>query len=56
MQTPAIETTEVAEITLCYKPAVSDKPVVLSSLDAYKVIYPFFDENSIALQEQIVVI
>jgi DNA repair protein RadC len=49
-------TMQVAEITLCYKPAISNKPIVTTSLDAYNVIYSFFDADNIALQEQIVVL
>ena len=50
-----IETTAVAEIELSYKPAISEKPIIKSCLDAYHVIRSFMPENTIALKEQIVV-
>jgi len=49
------ELMQVAEITISYKPAVAHKPIILSSLDAYNEVKAFFDNDTIALQEQFVV-
>lgn len=50
--------TPVAEIKVSYKPARGwDKqPVILSTDDAYKILRPFFPEDTIGLQEQFVVL
>ncbi|MDO8996512.1 MAG: JAB domain-containing protein [Sediminibacterium sp.] len=48
--------TEVAEIEVSYRPAISDKPVITSCLDAYNVIKEFIPKNKIALKEYIAVI
>ena len=50
------ETEKVAEIQVTYKPAITDKPIIRSSLDAYQVLKEFFDDNTIGLQEQFVVL
>jgi len=50
------ETQKVAEITVSYKPAIADKPIIRSSLDAYQVLKEIFDDNTIGLQEQFVVL
>lgn len=47
--------TQVAEITVSYKPAIARNPSILSSLDAYREVKEFFDNDTIALQEQFVV-
>ena len=44
----------VAEISVSYKPAIANKPVISSALDAYNVLLEFFSENTIQLQEQFV--
>ena len=46
----------VAEIEVSYRPAISDKPVIKSCLDAYYVIKSFIPESSIALKEHMVVL
>ena len=45
----------VAEISVSYRPAVSCKPIVLSSKDAYLLIKPFFLEDTIGVQESFMV-
>ena len=50
------EIENVAEISVTYKPAISAKPIIRSALDAYRVLKEFFDENTLALQEQFVVL
>ena len=47
--------TEVAEIQVSYRPAISNKPVIKSTFDAYIVLNEFFPEDKIALQEMFVV-
>ena len=49
------ENTKVAEISVSYRPAVANKPIVISSLDAYFLFKPFFDESTINLQESFMV-
>ena len=44
----------VAEIEISYKPAIADKPIISSSLDAYEVLIPFFPAETISLQERFV--
>lgn len=46
------QTEQVAEIEISYRPAISNKPIIKSSLDAYNVIAQFFPANTIALQEK----
>jgi len=41
----------VAEISVSYKPYISDKPIVMSALDAYNVFFDFFPLETIGLQE-----
>jgi DNA repair protein RadC len=45
------ENTRVAEISVSYKPAVANKPVIVNALDAYVLFKQFFDEGTISLQE-----
>jgi DNA repair protein RadC len=45
---------QVAEIEISYRPAVSSKPIVTSSLDAYNAVVPFFPTKTIAIQEKFV--
>jgi DNA repair protein RadC len=49
--------TQTAELTVSYQvtPDWSSLPVIGSSEDAYKAIYPFFDPHTIALQEHFIV-
>lgn len=44
----------VAEIEVVYKPAISDKPIISSSLDAYNVLVKFFPSETLCLQERFV--
>jgi DNA repair protein RadC len=44
----------VAEIEVVYKPAISDKPTISSSLDAYNVLVNFFPSETLCLQERFV--
>ena len=51
-----LNTSIVAEIELIYKPAISEKPMIKSCLEAYNVIRSFIPENTIALKEHMVVL
>lgn len=44
----------VAEIEVVYKPAISDNPIISSSLDAYNVLVKFFPIETLCLQERFV--
>ncbi len=46
---------EIAEISISYKPIITKIKKITSSKDAYDVLYPFFDENTIAIQEHFMV-
>jgi len=41
----------VAEIQISYKPAISDKPVIKSALDAYIIMRKYFNPDTIAYKE-----
>ena len=45
----------VAEISVSYRPAISRKPIVVRSHDAYALIKPFFREDTIGIQESFMV-
>ena len=45
----------VSEIQVTYKPAIGEKPIICSPLDAYNEFKKFFDPETIALQEQFMV-
>ena len=45
----------VAEIEVSYRPAITHKPLIASSLDAFTIVADFFDQDTIHLQEQFVV-
>ncbi len=47
---------QLAEITVSYRPAISTKPVVKSAFDAFIALQEFFDEDTLALKEQAVVL
>lgn len=47
--------TQVAEISISYRPSISDKPVIISVLDAYKTFLDFFPQSTINLQESFMV-
>lgn len=44
-----------AEIEVSYRPAISNKPIITSSLDAYSVLKEFISQNTISLQEHFIV-
>jgi DNA repair protein RadC len=46
---------QIAEISISYKPILENNKKITSSKDAYDVIYPLFDENTVALQEHFMV-
>lgn len=50
-----MEQPQVAEITISYKPAISRKPIITRSLDAYNEMKNFFPEELIQLQEMFAV-
>lgn len=50
-----IDIDQVSEISIRYKPKIAKRPVVKSSNDCYQVLKCWFDENTIQLQEQFVV-
>lgn len=50
-----METNQVAEITISYRPAISAKPIIARALDAYTELKEFFPEELIQLQEMFVV-
>jgi DNA repair protein RadC len=45
----------VAEIQISYKPAISDKPIIKTSLDASTIIRKYFNPDTIAYKEQLVI-
>ena len=45
----------VSEIEVSYRPAIGKKPIIHTALDAYSELKSFFAEDTIALQEQFVV-
>jgi DNA repair protein RadC len=49
------EITQIAEISVSYRPAKSNKPTIVSSKDAYRIFQEFFPVDTIALQETFMV-
>ena len=49
------EVTQVAEIKVSYTPAIANKPVIKSPLDAYVVLKEFFSVNTIQMQKKFLV-
>jgi DNA repair protein RadC len=47
--------TVCSEIQVTYRPAISNKPIVKSALDAYVVLNEFFPDDLIGLKEMFVV-
>lgn len=45
----------IAEIELVYKPAIANKPIITSSLDAYYALIPFYPIDTLQLQEHFLV-
>lgn len=48
--------TRVSEISVTYQPAIGNKPIIKSCLDANNVIRGFFSEDNITVQEQFIVL
>lgn len=44
----------VSEIQVSYQPAIGNKPIIVSALDAYVELIEFFPQSTIALQEKFV--
>jgi DNA repair protein RadC len=47
--------TQVAEISVRYRPAIANKPIIKCALDAYVVLREFFEPETIQVNEQFVV-
>ena len=45
----------IAEIKVSYKPTIAEKPMITKSADAFQLVKSLFDESTIHLQEQFVV-
>ncbi len=45
----------IAEIKLLYKPAIANKPIINSSLDAYYALIPFYPVDTMHIQEHFLV-
>jgi DNA repair protein RadC len=43
---------QVAEIQVSYRPAITTKPIVKTSLDAFAALQSFYSKDTIALQEK----
>jgi DNA repair protein RadC len=57
LKSPSMETdNKLSEIRLYYKPHNVTRPKISSSDDAYRQMLRFYDHNTIALQEQFVVL
>ena len=48
--------TQVAEISVSYRPSICDKPIILSALEAYNLFIDFFPISTIHLQERMLVL
>ena len=44
----------VSEIQVSYRPAICNKPIIISALDAYVELVEFFPKDTISLQEKFV--
>jgi len=47
--------TQVAEISVSYRPAIANKPIIKCALDAYVVLSEFFTPETIQVNEQFLV-
>jgi len=47
--------TQVAEISVSYRPAIANKPIIKCALDAYVVLREFFTPETIQVNEQFLV-
>lgn len=43
--------TQVAEISISYRPAIANKPIIKCALDAYVVLREFFTPETIQVNE-----
>ena len=48
--------TQTAEIQVSYRPTITNKPVILSPLDAYHLFIEFFPLETIQLQERFLIL
>src|ERR1035438_8935462 len=48
--------TQTAEIQVSYRPAISNKPIIQTALDAYHLFIEFFPVETIQLQERFVIL
>ena len=48
--------TQVAEISVSYRPAIANKPIIKSPFEAYVVLREFFSDDTIQLNEQFMVL
>ena len=44
-----INFTQVAEISISYRPSIAHKPLTTSSLDAFTAVKDFFEEDTLHL-------
>jgi DNA repair protein RadC len=51
-----MEDSQVAEITVSYKPKAGKKPVIVTSLDAFNIFRELYSPDTIYLQEQVSVL
>ncbi|HUZ59904.1 MAG TPA: JAB domain-containing protein [Hanamia sp.] len=49
------EITQVAEISISYRPAIANKPIIKSPFDAYVALREFFSDDTIQLNEKFIV-
>src|SRR5664279_2931356 len=49
------QTTQVAEISINYRPAIANKPIIKSPFDAYVVLREFFEPETIQVNEKFLV-
>ena len=48
--------TQVAEISISYRPSIANKPIIKSPFDAYVVLREFFSDDTIQLNEKFMVL
>ena len=56
LDSTSFEEAKLSEIKLYYKPRKTVAPRITCSSDAYKQVLKFYDKNTIALQEQFIII
>jgi DNA repair protein RadC len=47
---------QTAEIQVSYRPAITNKPIIQTALDAYHLFIEFFPSETIQLQERFLVL